>query len=195
MPPDRSDYMLYNHSGTLLHEFGHHLMADVFDNHLPWNRKLMKNHDGFKNPSTNDSWMEGFATFIAAWIQRDMLELPAPHIVRFDGRQPLVVNLEENKLAWSRGVGEEFAVAALLWDLIDPIDPADCTVFPIFGYASQPVITAAPDQVFTRYCDHVQLTNQQLWEILTSNHLPSDSPYSPDGYDWIWVVKDLYRNL
>ncbi len=202
MAPEYSRFFEYNHSGVLLHEFGHHLMADVFDNYLPWNIKMDKNHHGFTNPTTNDSWMEGFANFVAAWIQRDMLEVDNPHVVylthhNYQNNKTTqgAYNLESNRLAWSLGTGEGFAVASLLWDLIDPINPGDCTVFPMFGYATQPVITAAPDQVFTRYCDHVQLTNDQLWEILTSNHLPSDSPFSPDNYDWIWDMKDLYRNL
>jgi hypothetical protein len=168
-----------------MHEFGHHLMADTFDNHMPWD-VTRTNHAGFTNSSTNDSWMEGFATFYAAWVQRDLLGKAAPHLVDLSKNDKWVVNLEENKLAWSRGTGEEFAVAALLWDLIDPIDKNDCTVFPVFNYTIQPYITPDPDQAFTTYCDYVQLTNDQLWDILTGNYLPSDSPISPENYDYIF---------
>lgn len=203
LDPDTSSYLIFDVRGTVLHEFGHHLMADVYDNHFPRHVDNV-NHGGFANPSSTDSWTEGFATFFAAWTQRDFLAFTFPNLVYFTGRDSAGkvnhwhVNLEENKLAWSRGLGEEFAVAALLWDLIDPIDRFDCTAFPVFDYASHPTITRAADQEYTYYCDHVQLTSQQLWEILTGNAFLfeySNSPHRPINYDHIFDMEDLYRNL
>ena len=44
------------------HEFGHHFMADAFGNLLPVDGPRV-NHDGYKNTTTSDSWIEGFAEF------------------------------------------------------------------------------------------------------------------------------------
>lgn len=203
LAPVWSSYLTFDPRWTVLHEFGHHLMADVYDNFFPFHDDNV-NHAGFANPSTTDSWTEGFATFFAAWTQRDFLAFTFPHLANFIMRDSAGkvhqwhFNLEENKLAWSRGLGEEFAVAALLWDLIDPIDRFDCTAFPVFDYASNPIITRAANQEYTYYCDHVQLTSQQLWEIITGNAFLfeySNSPHSPANYDHIFDMKDLYRNL
>jgi len=43
------------------HEFGHHVMADMFGNRMP--QRTGANHGGYDNPTTTDSWNEGFAEF------------------------------------------------------------------------------------------------------------------------------------
>lgn len=72
-----------------------------------------KNHEGFKNNNTGDSYEEGFAEF---WPNILSLELDgdAEHI--YAG----VWNVELNYNPWVKeGKYEEFALASLLWDMCD----------------------------------------------------------------------------
>jgi hypothetical protein len=191
LDPAYSNFSWHNRRDVVLHEFGHHLMADSYDNFMP--RAVNDTaHAGFTNPSTTDSWTEGFATFFAAWAKRDGLRSPDASIWR-DGAA--AYNLEVNHLAWSESFGEEFAVASLLWDLLDPIDPTDCTYLPVTGYASQPVITATAQ---TAYCDYVQIDSNELWPILSGTgpfSMRSSSPAAPAGYPYIFDMVDLYEAL
>jgi hypothetical protein len=96
------------------HEFGHHLMYAKYggwttDSNMP----NTSNHDGFLNPSTADSFDEGFAEFIALAIS-DYHGYPNIDIYAGFG------SLENNYKPWdSRGYLEEFAIASFLWDVYD----------------------------------------------------------------------------
>ena len=96
------------------HEFSHHVMYDIYGA-WPDGNKLTgnKNHNGFLNPSTADSFIEGFAEFMAMVIS-DELSQKDPYIYAGFG------SLEKNYRPWD-GMGrhEEFAIASLLWDLYD----------------------------------------------------------------------------
>lgn len=100
------------------HEMFHELMDDTID--IPILPKGDTNHDGFVNSSSSDSWVEGWAEFWTTQL-KDHLGEDDPHLYVF-GNKPL--NLETNWEApsHSRGELEEFAVASLLWDLVDGID-------------------------------------------------------------------------
>ncbi|MBU0757978.1 MAG: hypothetical protein KKF44_07950 [Nanoarchaeota archaeon] len=96
------------------HEFSHALMYDIYN---AWPAGRMepgnKNHDGFLNNNTGDSYLEGFAEFMAMVISDDMGE-PLPTIYAGFG------SMEKNYKPWDgRGMDEEFAVASLLWDIYD----------------------------------------------------------------------------
>ena len=111
------------------HEFGHHLMNDsdiAGDNHMPPSAAGDVNHGGFANASTADSWAEGFAEWtslvIADTVERDR----QANLYRWAGGDPLLNggnyggpndDLEDD--AWRVRLDEEFAVAAILWDLYD----------------------------------------------------------------------------
>jgi hypothetical protein len=99
------------------HEFGHHLMyAEYLD--WPSGRKLpgVKNHDGFLNPNTGDSYLEGFAEFYALAVSKEVGD-KTPDIYASFG------SLENNYVPWdSQGKLEEFAVASLLWDMYDSVN-------------------------------------------------------------------------
>jgi hypothetical protein len=186
-----SDFSRHNRRDVILHEFGHHLMADSYGNFMPRAVNDVA-HAGFTNPSTTDSWTEGFATFFAAWTKQDGLNLSDAKIWR-DG--PAAYNLEVNRLAWSESYGEELAVASLLWDLLDPIDPRDCTYLPVADYASRPVITATAT---TAYCDYVQINSNELWQVFSGAGLfstRSSSPAAPPDYPYIFDMVDLYEAL
>jgi hypothetical protein len=72
-----------------------------------------KNHNGFLNPSTADSFMEGFAEFMALVISDELSQDDSDIYAGFG-------SLEKNYRPWDgKGLDEEFAVASLLWDLYD----------------------------------------------------------------------------
>jgi len=104
------------------HEFGHHVMADTLGNLIP-DSPGDSNHNGYANPSTTDSWTEGFAEFYSMMVAREVAKEPRPELYHVNGRE---INLEANRLAWGRF--EELAVAGLLWDLVDAVDADDATV-------------------------------------------------------------------
>jgi hypothetical protein len=103
------------------HEFSHHIMFSQWNGDtimLP----IDKNHGGFVNSNTADSYTEGFAEFMAMAIA-DRVHDPAnwpPEIYGGYG------SYEDNIKVWERfGKSEERAVCGALWDLYDGADPAD----------------------------------------------------------------------
>jgi hypothetical protein len=101
------------------HEFSHHMMYDYYGG-WPDDDSLVGNvnHDGYINPSTADSFIEGFAEFMAmamAGYSND----PDPQVTPAE-QYPTGWNAENNYKAWERrGRSEERAVAGYLWDLYD----------------------------------------------------------------------------
>lgn len=103
---------------VLGHELGHALLADAFDNSFPFVQG-QKNHAGYyANTSSADAWTEGFATFWAAMVNREINERSRPELWRntFGWTQ----NLEYDQRVWDNDPqSEEIAVAGLLYDLTD----------------------------------------------------------------------------
>ena len=96
------------------HEFGHHLMYDVYGS---WTgdagMRGVINHGGFINPTTADSFDEGFAEYTALCVAKYLGYKDADIYAGFG-------SMEDNYKPWdARGSLEEFAVASLLWDMID----------------------------------------------------------------------------
>jgi len=97
------------------HEFSHHALFSMYGR-WPSLPEGTVNHDGYINPSTGDSFNEGFAEFMAMMIA-DYYKYPNPHVYSHFG------SLEANYKAWHyRGQAEEFAVAGVLWDLYDAVN-------------------------------------------------------------------------
>ncbi|MFW6220614.1 MAG: hypothetical protein ACOC3X_02970 [Nanoarchaeota archaeon] len=96
------------------HEFGHHLMYDIYGGWVDdWSMDNTLNHGGFLNPSTADSFLEGFAEFIALAIAKF-------HGYENPDKYAGFGSLEKNYKPWDEnGNYEEFAVASLLWDMYD----------------------------------------------------------------------------
>jgi hypothetical protein len=113
------------------HEMFHELMDDTVG--IPPYHTGDTNHDGFKNHCTGDSWVEGWAEFWSCAL-KGHLGGADWRIYEWAGGN---TNLE---YIWTTWDDEEFAVASLLVDLTDPVDPADG--------------------------DYVSLTNSQLWAII-----------------------------
>lgn len=105
--PDQPDNREY-------HEFMHHLMMSEYGN-WPAGRCLAgtENHDGYINPSTADSYMEGFAEFMALLVSEHAGEEDVSDYSGFG-------SLDRNYKMWSyQGSYEEFVIAGILWDLYD----------------------------------------------------------------------------
>jgi len=175
------------------HEFGHHVMADVFDDELPFfwvsNAVFDTNHFGYKNPSTTDSWTEGFAEFYSAMVEYQIEDDPEG-AQQYRVQSDWVEDMEANTLAWEyvptrsgdiiKVWKEELAVADLLWDLMDPEDMRDASK--IGGQ-------------YADYADCVDMDLNDLWKIIETNWGPNipRSPAADAGY--IYDVKHLYDVL
>ncbi len=183
------------------HEFGHHVMADTFGDQMPDNQvgcpqplpaEFSCNHYGFANLNTNDSWTEGFAEFYSLLIGREIEGRARPELYRWAGIED---NLESNYLAWTYtahnpatpnaiSADEEFAVAGLLWDLLDPADADDAS-------------TLRADAQAQTWADCVQVPLPTLWSLLTKDYgnTVERSPVPPADYGYLFDVKHLYDAL
>jgi alpha-tubulin suppressor-like RCC1 family protein len=103
------------------HEVGHHFQADAFGDAMP-EATGNTNHAGYyRNPSSSDSWTEGFAEFHSMMVTKHVDRRPVPELYRMAGSY---FDLETDYRAWDGlGWGEEFAVAGVLLDFED--GPAD----------------------------------------------------------------------
>jgi hypothetical protein len=102
------------------HEFSHYAMYEIYGGFPdpPPGPVPEKNHGGFTNPSTADSYVEGFAHFMSMvigehygfwWDDGD-----------YPSRCGILGDLELDYVAWSsQGKDEEYAIAGILWDLYD----------------------------------------------------------------------------
>jgi hypothetical protein len=122
------------------HEFSHYIMHTLYQtwpapSTNPDNIEE-RNHDGYLNPSTSDSYVEGFAEFMSAVIMEYSeqtgtipMTLPNEKDMGTFGAMDFLFNTqwnwkEINCPAWAdSGKAEETAVAGTLWDLFD--DPTD----------------------------------------------------------------------
>jgi hypothetical protein len=118
------------------HEMFHELMDDTMG--MPPRHTGDNSHGGFVNHCTGNSWVEGWAEFWSCVLKRS-LDDPGWRVYDWAGGN---TNLEYIWRVWD---DEEFAVASLLVDIADPVDPADG--------------------------DYISLTNSQLWAIIGSQSL------------------------
>jgi hypothetical protein len=102
------------------HEFGHHFMADGFGDAMP-RSPGDENHAGYYvNPSSTDSWREGWAEFYSMMVAKHVDQEIRPELYRVEG---VYLNLEFDYRPWmAMGTAEELAVAGLLLDLEDGPD-------------------------------------------------------------------------
>ena len=101
----------------VFHEYSHHIMYCLYGSKFPappaGATPEEKNHGGYMNPSTSDSFVEGFAQFMTRVMIASYSGLPS-------GAGDV------NERAWdSFGYAEEDAVDGVFWDLHDGIDPLD----------------------------------------------------------------------
>jgi hypothetical protein len=86
---------------------------------------------GFANPSTADSWAEGFAAFMSVEVANANSHYWAKYPSQTNpALYPYSGSLETNYLAWGdQGFAEEFAIASFLWDLVDDKDDDTVKLF------------------------------------------------------------------
>ena len=136
------------------HESFHELMHDTIG--LPSLSPNYDTHLGLDNPDTRGSWIEGWAEFWSCVLKRNLGE---PHPALYEMWGSRMYYLELNWCTWDHfyypcilGLFgecstsmEEFAVASLLWDIIDPIRPGEN--------------------------DFIELNTNEIWGIIGSEHL------------------------
>ncbi len=99
-------------SYVIWHEFGHHFMADTYGDNMPASVGH-KAHGGYcNNTSSNNSWVEGWAIFFAALVNKEVNHAADYWLIT----RSLKIDLESNLKPWHN---ERLAVAGLLMDLID----------------------------------------------------------------------------
>jgi len=108
------------------HEFGHQFLADSFGNKAP-GFAGNTNHAGYyENPSSTDSWTEGWAEFFSTMVAKhiDGESMPELYLDWY--------NMEFDYRPWlAEGQAEELAIAGVLLDLEDgPEDYAGGRVLP-----------------------------------------------------------------
>lgn len=130
---------IYRPMNREYHEFCHYVMHALYRkwpapaSNLPISIPEI-NHDGYINPSTSDSYVEGFATFMSAVIMEwyeEVEKTTIPMIPPNENDMSMIdaidymINTQWNgkeidDLAWgNNGRAEETAVAGVLWDLYD----------------------------------------------------------------------------
>jgi len=124
-----------NRQVELYHEFSHYVMHALYGK-WPYPEGETdireRNHGGLLNPSTSDTYVEAFATFMSvAMIKTYGETIPSG---RDESRMSLrdllavygdaqITDLEEDYKAWDRqGHMEDYAGAGILWDLVDGED-------------------------------------------------------------------------
>ena len=121
------------------HEMFHELMDDTVG--IPPRHTGDTGHGGYANHCTGDSWVEGWAEFWPCALARNG---GVAGWYLFWG----TTSLEQNWTAWDSDGGisrEEFAVASLLVDLVDPVN--------------------LPEH------DFISMTDSQLWAVIGSKSL------------------------
>jgi len=118
--PQVSDGQVGCPDDTLLHEIGHAVLGDANGRGNPSAADRHPHAGYYGNSSSNDSWIEGWATFFAVQVRQRRFGRSDPHLVLCGPRGRSVIDLETNHRVWD-GLGryEEFAAAGLLLDLVD----------------------------------------------------------------------------
>jgi len=153
------------------HEFSHYAMFNAY-NMLPPQCGGTYNHRGWENPSTSDSWCEGFAEFMSLVIS-DYNNESQPWIYSIGSGLDMEVNYKPRDGWPSYRSSEEIAVASLLWDLYDNNET----------YASYP----------DKYDDdNVSINATDMWRIMSSKY-NFTVYYGGDPEErYIYYVHDLY---
>ena len=136
------------------HEFSHYIMHALYKKWPHPDETITiieeRNHDGYINPSTSDSYIEGFAYFMSRIIGLYYRYDTVPEDIDDDSKESLMellaeaslldyFGLEENYKAWERlGRAENIAVGGILWDFYDGED----------NYR-----TRTPEEYYSRYLE------------------------------------------
>jgi hypothetical protein len=159
-----------------MHEVCHHIMFDLYENYFLNNhtdcRAHNVNHGGDTNPCTCDGIIEGWAEFIPCMMTNNPL-------------WPVGRTLVDTEMNWNHAVddpdystiqsaeehlGQEFAIAGILWDLYDNKTLTENADLNHDGHFEGNEIG--------RLKDNVHLSRKQMWDVLDNPH--------------IYTIRDLY---
>lgn len=153
------------------HEFSHYMMANTYGREpepVVTDHGENVNHGGFLNPSTTDSWAEGFAHFMAGAIaERTQVAATAmgEPLNPCDGASYYGA-LEDNYRPWEyNGEVEEAAVAGTLWDIFDGADQkracgARLVTF-LESMQNHPNVLESKKQLIRQFIDVIHRLEQQ----------------------------------
>ena len=177
---------------TVYHEFSHYMMDTLYGKLLekrtgpgaPPGLPDMKNHQGFVNPSTSDSWKEGFADFMPSVIQdyyrHGQCGVTAWGDLESGGYKPWINN----------GGDEEWAVASFLWDTYDsPAQRKQCFLNTREYYQKQmgsPYVSQAEK-------DNIRWLINGIDTRERNNNFADDDRISMDFAD-LWKLLRTYRS-
>ena len=198
LPPEYSVRKKRLREGVVWHEFGHYVMASTFSHLYPHDAGGVF-HGGYTNPTTNDSWGEGFASFFALLVNVQQNHSRRP-VVDVNG---WVYDFSARwAMPWSQDGGvsqEEAAVASLLWDLEDEVvllrvHEASNTALDAQNVAFATILT--DEKPARHFKDWVSVDPRVLLGILTSAAGADDAPAAaPPGYGHIFDVHQLHAAL
>ncbi|MBD3183722.1 choice-of-anchor D domain-containing protein, partial [Candidatus Poribacteria bacterium] len=178
-------------SDVILHEFGHTLMYEKYDNHMtrrhtsghagecPNNCSKCINHDGVKNDCSADAISEGWASYfaIAANYSNDISDTSFDWPAVSPGSKDIEINTNTDV-----GRKDEWSIVGILWDIHDGQNEADNDHL-LFGGTTVSHIMMDGQPYTTKelyedlYFEYPQ-SRTQLWEIF-SNHGIND-PDAPE---------------
>ena len=99
------------------HELGHFFQASLFGHQLPLHPDNAPHGGYYRNPSSSDGFVEGFAEFYALMVSKHIDGEPSPERYRIRGAE---YDVELDHLAWEwGGWWEELALAGVLLDFED----------------------------------------------------------------------------
>lgn len=187
---------------VLWHEFGHYVMSEIQGGPIllpPFRaedtQRTYGYHNGFANSHSTLALDDGFATFWS-WISNDILEFNhTPNLnynrISDDGTRAIVdsgLSSEWNWATWdvrTTGTtsldlprGEEFAIAALLWDLYDKEADGEATTRATWTFGGSPrtpvdSISVAADKIMTIFRKRQPRTLVDLYNALKAE-LPAE---------------------
>jgi hypothetical protein len=182
--------------GTIWHELGHTFQGIMTLHQLPA-MPYNTYHDGYRNPDTCGSFIEGFATFFAGLV--------GEQAVAGSRRGKVDVNIIHRDLGvpgdrpWGyRGEEEELAVAELLWDLYDSdaedlrAEVTDTTLKELCIEFRPP--WASGSKFSRTFRDRISVGLDRLFPLLAAADPSARLPYG-DRARGIWDVWQLYSAL
>ncbi|MCJ7698068.1 MAG: hypothetical protein MUO73_07050 [Thermoplasmata archaeon] len=214
---------IYRPMNREYHEFCHYVMHALY---RKWPAPALdlpvtieeRNHDGYLNPSTSDSYVEGFAAFMSAVIMQGYEEVGTTipmippnekDMSRFaamnyrDNTQ--WIGQEYNALAWdNRGRAEESAVAGVLWDLFDD-STYYCYKTPAEMYQLYQQMLPQIQQIYEEYKADIEEDNREYgrndtpepFVLATLQDFENDK-YDDDnatlGFEAVWDVIKTFHN-
>jgi hypothetical protein len=126
---------------AIRHETFHHVMWETINEAMIQGTNYGVGHGGFENPTTQDSWVEGWAEFWPCAMKDYPVFMPTMTSIEYNWRAWDTWRMSRTWQDWVTIPREEFAVAGVLWDLYDGRDAGDE--------------------------DNIDISTQDLWKVLT----------------------------